>query len=294
MKEITLRELLEAGCHFGHQVKRWHPKASAYIYQARDGIHIIDLVQTRAGLIKAANFVTSLARDNKKILFVATKRQAKAVVSEEAKRIGVPYLTQRWIGGFVTNWDEVKKNLEKVRSMRQDRDAKAWEKYPKHEQVKLGKTLKKLELFYGGVAEETTLPDALFVVDMRKEDAAVREALARHIPLVAIVDTNVDPTAADYPIPANDDAVGSIAYIAHVIAEAYALGKTGQEKIKDEVADGAPQVETVKPKKRKKPQEKKTESVEEEKQPVKVVKTEVLAAEPEKKKRGRKKKTLAV
>ncbi|MBI1869389.1 30S ribosomal protein S2 [Candidatus Gottesmanbacteria bacterium] len=225
MQQISLKDLLEAGCHFGHQVKRWHPRAGAFIYAARDGIHIIDLARTRDGLEKAAQFAKNLGLEGKILLFVATKRQAKGVVAEEARKTGIPYLTQRWIGGFITNWDEVKKNLEKVRQMRSDRDSKAWLEFPKHEQVKLAKTLSKLEAFYGGVAEVKELPDALFVVDIRKEDAAVREAAIRGITAIGIVDTNSDPARLDYPIPANDDAVGSIQYITRTIAEAYKEGK---------------------------------------------------------------------
>lgn len=263
MQTVTLKELLEAGCHFGHQVKRWHPKAARYIYGARDGIHIIDLAHTRDCLASASEFVQNLGSSGKQLLFVATKRQAKVIVSAEAKRVGAPYLTHRWIGGFITNWDEVKKNLEKVRSLRQDRDSAAWEKFPKHEQVKLAKTLTKLEGFYGGVAEEVALPDAVFIVDIRKEDSAVREATLRGIPIIAIVDTNSDPTRVEYPIPANDDAVGSISIITKYIADAFAEGKDqlAKKKVDKEVKEKeveAPKEASEKPAKKRTTKRRKT------------------------------------
>lgn len=299
MGQISLKTLLEAGCHFGHQVKRWHPRAKSFIYATRDGIHIIDLAKTREGLENATKMTQDLAREGKVVLFVATKRQAKGVVSAICKELGIAHLTQRWIGGFLTNWDEVKKNLEKLRQMRIDRDTGAWGAFPKHEQVKLSKELTKLELFYGGVSELTSLPDAVFIVDIRKEDAAVREATIVGIPVIGIVDTNSDPTAINFPIPANDDAVGSIEAVTRYVAQSINFGKMQAQKIAAVPADSAvSEIAGAPDKKKRAGKKKETETTQE--VPYKTKKIEevqpVLTPEPttDKKapaKRGRKKKT---
>ncbi len=260
MEEITLQALLEAGCHFGHKAERWHPKASQFIYTEKDGIHIIDLAQTKSNLEKAANFVKDLAAGGGEVLFVATKRQAKGVVKEEVEAVGAPYFVERWIGGFLTNWDSIKKNIDKIIRLTQEQETGGWKKLPKHEQSKLGRYLRKLKVFYGGVLLLTAVPQALFVVDVRKEDAAVREGKRRELPIIAIVDTNSNPTGIDYPIPANDDAVGSIQYITHVIAQAYKEGKESRQKetekvkevkIEEKSTSGGEEVKTEKPKRAK-------------------------------------------
>lgn len=230
MKEISLKELLEAGCHFGHRKERWHPKAASFIYQTKEGIHIIDLVKTRSALTQAAEYVKGLGQERKTILFVATKRQAKGVVSEAAKRAGVAYLTSRWIGGFITNWEEVKKNIDKLNRFYKEKADGSWQKFPKHEIVKLEKILRKLEIVYKGVIDLTAPPAAVFIVDAKKEIACLAEAIRRGVKTVAIVDTNTDPSALDFPIPANDDAVGSIQYIVNYLAEAYLEGRKLAEK----------------------------------------------------------------
>jgi len=230
MEEITLQALLEAGCHFGHKAERWHPKAASSIYTEKDGIHIIDLAQTKSNLEKAANFVKDLVASGGEVLFVGTKRQAKGVVKEEVEVVGAPYFVERWIGGFLTNWDSVKKNIDRINRLTSEQETGGWKKLPKHEQSKLGRYLHKLKVFYGGVLLLTAVPQALFVVDVRKEDAAVREGKRRELPIIAIVDTNSDPTGIDYPIPANDDAVGSIQYVTHMIAQAYKEGKELRQK----------------------------------------------------------------
>lgn len=230
MKDISLKDLLEAGCHFGHKVSRWHPKASVFIYQAREGIHIIDLAKTRDGLKNAAQYVKNLGEEGKVLLMVATKRQAKALVTEAAKNKGINYLTARYIGGFLTNWEEVKKNIDKVNRMRKEKEDGSWKKFVKHEQIALEKTLKKLESVYTGVADLVATPDAIFMVDIKNEINCLREAARKNIPVIAIVDTNADPGKADLAIPANDDAVGSIKIISEYIAEAYAEGKEIRKK----------------------------------------------------------------
>jgi small subunit ribosomal protein S2 len=233
MKDISLKDLLEAGCHFGHKKERWHPKAAGFIYTVKEGIHIIDLAKTRDGLKNAAGYIFELGENGKNILIVATKRQAKGIVAEAAKKVGLPYLTNRWIGGFLTNWEEVKKNLDKVNRMRSERTDGSWQKFPKHEIIRLEKELRKLELVYAGVAELLKLPDTIFIVDIKREEIALREAQRKNIPVVAMIDTNADPDKVEYAIPANDDAVGSIKYIVDYITEAYDEGRKLAEKKSD-------------------------------------------------------------
>jgi len=234
MREITLKELLEAGCHFGHQVPRWNPKARSFIYAARDGIHIIDLAKTKEGIEQAAAFVKTTAAEGRPIIFVGTKRQARGIVGEEAKRVGTAFLVKRWIGGLLTNWWEIKKNLERLREMREDlfgdKQGKAGQKFTKKEQQILEKELAKLEDLYGGIAELSDLPGALFLVDIRKEESAVREATKTGVKVVGIVDTNANPDLIDFPIPANDDALGSIKFIVGYLADAFEEGKRLFEK----------------------------------------------------------------
>lgn len=230
MEDITLQQLLEAGCHFGHKSERWHPKAKSYIYTEKDGIHIIDLAATKAGLDAAIAIIKNLAAEGKEILFVGTKRQAKGVLKEEAVAVDAPYFSERWIGGFLTNWEEVKKNIDKILRLTDEQATGAWKKFPKHERTKLARYLVNIKIYYGGVLKLTEVPAALFVVDIKKEDTAVREAKRVGIPVVAIVDTNSDPTGIDYVIPANDDAVGSVQLITHALAQAYAEGKAALAK----------------------------------------------------------------
>ncbi|MBI2036670.1 30S ribosomal protein S2 [Candidatus Microgenomates bacterium] len=225
MRDISLKELLEAGCHFGHQVTRQNPKAREFIFQAREGIHVIDLAKTKAGLEAAAAFVKTLASQDGAIIFVGTKRQAKNMVEEAAKKCGAFIVTERWIGGTLTNFEEVAKNYAKLKDLRarlQSEEEKA--KYTKKEVGLWNKERIKLEKLYGGVADMDKLPDVVFVVDTHKEELTVKEANRRGIPVVGIVDTNADPTIIDYPIPANDDAVGSLKLIIDYMAEAWMEG----------------------------------------------------------------------
>ncbi|MBI2049389.1 30S ribosomal protein S2 [Candidatus Roizmanbacteria bacterium] len=233
MKEITLEELLEAGCHFGHQVTRSNPKARDFIFEARDNIHIIDLAKTKEGLEEAAAFIKALASKGGSLIVVGTKRQAKGIVEDAFKRAkeketadGLFYITNRWVGGLLTNFQEVSKNFKKYHDLitdLQDDELKA--KYTKKEISGWDKERQKLEILYGGVANITKLPDALFIVDSHLEDLVVREALVTHLPTVAMVDTNADPSIIDYPIPANDDAVGSIKLIVNYIIDAWIEGR---------------------------------------------------------------------
>lgn len=231
MQDITLEALLAAGSHFGHKSERWHPKAAEFIWVEKDGIHIIDLAKTKAGLEAAMTFVHDLAAEGKSVLFVGTKRQARGVVQEAAEKAGAAYLTQRWIGGFMTNWESVHKNIQKIKRLMEERAAGAWKKkIPKHEQTKLSHYLDRLNVDYSGVLVLDELPAAIVVVDVRKEQSAVREAQRMNIPVVGIVDTNASPEGIDYVIPANDDAVGSVQYIISAVALAFAEGKEKGQK----------------------------------------------------------------
>jgi len=235
MKQIDLQDLLEAGCHFGHKSERWHPKAQQFIYTEKDGIHIIDLAKTKIGLDAAVAFVKELVAGGSELLFVATKRQAKGIVKEEAIRVGAPYMTERWIGGFLTNWDGIHKNIQKIIRLTDEEATGAWKKFPKHEQMKLSRYLARLKVFYGGVLQLNVPPQAMFIVDVKKEIAAVREGLRCGIPIIAIVDTNSDPTGITHVIPANDDAVGSITIVAKTIAAAYEEGRATRAKMAEDM-----------------------------------------------------------
>jgi small subunit ribosomal protein S2 len=229
MRDITLEELLEAGCHFGHQVTRSNPKARDFIFEARDNIHIIDLAKTKQGLEDAAAFVKDLAAKNGVMVVVGTKRQARSIVEEEVKRANdgnLFYITNRWVGGLLTNFQEVSKNFKKYSDFvidLQDDEVKA--RYTKKEVGGWEKEKNKLENLYGGVAKITKKPEALFIIDSHLENLAVREAIATHVPTVALVDTNADPAIIDYPIPANDDAVGSVKLIVSYIIDAWIEGR---------------------------------------------------------------------
>ena len=234
MQNVSLKELLEAGCHFGHKVERWHPKAATFIYAAKEGVHIIDLAKTKSALESVLAYVEELGKTGKALLFVGTKRQAKEVVTEAAKSAGIFYLTNRWVGGFLTNHEEVKKNIEKLNRMKKESADGSWNQFPKHERVQLEKETRKMERIYGGVTALMGVPSAIYIVDIKKEASAVREAKRKNIPIIAIVDTNTDPTSVDYPVPANDDAVGSIKYITEKIAGVYGEGRKMGEKGKEE------------------------------------------------------------
>ncbi len=228
--KVDLVELLESGAYFGHQASRWNPKMKPYLYAVRDGVHVFDLVKTKEGLEKAMEFVRQTATSGGQIVFVGTKRQASAIIKEEAKRAGMPYVNVRWLGGTITNWEQIKKRLEKLAEMKEKRDKGEYKKYTKKEQLMLDREISRLERFFGGVTELKGIPATIFVVDSKKEITAVREAKAKGIPVVAMVDSNSDPDPIDYVIPANDDAVGSIKMIVSLVAEAAKEGRELFEK----------------------------------------------------------------
>jgi small subunit ribosomal protein S2 len=224
-KEISLKELLEAGCHFGHQARRWNPKMKPYLYDVREGVHIFDLAKTKEGLEAAQEFLKKAAAEGKVIVLVGTKRQAWSVIVEEAKNAGVPYVNQRWIGGTITNWEQIKKRLDKLAEMKKAREKGEYQKYTKKERLLLDREILLLEKTYGGLSGLEKVPEVLFIVDVKKENVAVKEAIKKGVELVAIVDSDSDPDGIDYVVPANDDAVGSIKFLTIKIAEAIKEGR---------------------------------------------------------------------
>ncbi|HUS60165.1 MAG TPA: 30S ribosomal protein S2 [Nevskiaceae bacterium] len=222
---VSLKDLLEAGAHFGHQSARWNPKMKPYLYTIKDGVHVFDLAKTKEGLEKATEFVRQFVTEGKTIVFVGTKRQAQAIITEEAKKIGVPYVSQRWLGGTLTNWEQIKKSIDQLAEMKEKREQGEYKKYTKKEQLLLDRKINKLEKFFGGLASLAKLPEALFVVDVRKEELAVKEAKKKGLIVVGLVDSNVDPDLVDYIIPGNDDAVGNIKLVVSAMAEAVKEGQ---------------------------------------------------------------------
>ena len=209
MAVVSMRELLEAGVHFGHQTRRWNPKMRRFIFAERGGIYIIDLTQTSERLDEAAQFVRNLAERNGTVLFVGTKKQAQDAVENEAKRVGMPYVNHRWLGGLLTNWRTMSDRIERLHEMRRLRDEGQLELLPAKERISMAGELEKLEANLGGVADMRRQPDAVFIIDLRKEQLAVREARRLGLPVVALVDTNCDPDEADFVVPGNDDAIRS-------------------------------------------------------------------------------------
>ena len=251
MSEISLKDLLEAGVHFGHQVKRWSPKMEQYIYTARDDIHVIDLTKTKACLLNACAFVESVAATGAPIIFVGTKKQAQAIVQEEAERAGVHYIATRWVGGLVTNWEEIKKTLSRMEKHETEKESGSLSKFTKKENMLMEREMSRRSRIFGGIRGLTQLPALIFVVDVKTEMNAVLEGRKRGIPIVAICDTNSDPTLVDYPIPGNDDAVKAIRLITSKIADAVLAGRALAEKEAPPlVEDKVPKEERKKPKKR--------------------------------------------
>lgn len=207
MVDVTMRELLEAGVHFGHQKRYWNPKMAPYIYGVRDGIHIINLEKTLPLFREALTFLEEVAANGGVVLFVGTKRTASDAVAEEASRCRMPFVNHRWIGGTLTNFKTIRKSIERLKELERMRDEGTLARYTKKEALRLMRELEKLEQALGGIKEMEELPDALFVIDVCYEETAVREAKRLRIPIVAVVDTNGDPDGIDYPIPGNDDAI---------------------------------------------------------------------------------------
>ncbi len=227
MSVITMKQLLEAGVHFGHQTKRWNPKMSKYIYAARNDVHIINLQLSVEMVEKAYQFIHDVVKEGKSILFVGTKKQAQDAIKEEAERCGMFYMNQRWLGGTLTNFKTIRSRIDKLNKINQMEIIGEFELLPKKEVMKLKAERDKLEKNLGGIKNMRTLPGALFVVDVKNEEGAIKEARNLHIPVVGIVDTNCDPDLVDYVIPGNDDAIRAIKLISSVIADAVIEVKEG-------------------------------------------------------------------
>jgi small subunit ribosomal protein S2 len=221
-----MRELLEAGVHFGHQTRRWNPKMKRFIFTERGGIYIIDLQQTLALVQEAHDFVKNIADRGGSVLFVGTKKQSQDAVEAEAKRVGMPYVNHRWLGGLLTNWRTISDRIDRLLELRRLRDVDQLGLLPAKERITMLAELEKLEANLGGVADMRRQPEAVFIVDLRKEQLAVREARRLGLPIVALVDTNCDPDEADYIIPGNDDAIRSCSLIIRAIADGIAAGQT--------------------------------------------------------------------
>jgi small subunit ribosomal protein S2 len=222
---VSMRELLEAGVHFGHQTRRWNPKMKRFIFGERGGIYIIDLQKTAQSLEEAQAFVRNLAERGGTVLFVGTKKQAQDGIESDAKRVGMPYVNHRWLGGLLTNWRTIAERIEHLHELRRLRDEGQLDLLPPKERIAMQGELEKLEANLGGVADMRKQPDAVFIVDLRKEQLAVREARRLGLPVIALVDTNCDPDEADFVIPGNDDAIRSCSLIIRAVAEGIEAGK---------------------------------------------------------------------
>ena len=229
MSVVSMKQLLEAGVHFGHQTRRWNPKMAEYIITERNGIYIIDLQKTVKKLEEAYMVVRDIAAEGDEILFVGTKKQAQDSVKEEAIRCGMPYVNARWLGGMLTNFNTIKKRIRRLSQLQEMRENGTFEMLPKKEAAKLELEIEKLEKFMGGITEMKKQPAAMFIVDPRKERIAVAEAKKLGIPIIAIVDTNCDPDEIDYVIPGNDDAIRAVKLIAGAMADAVIEGRQGEQ-----------------------------------------------------------------
>ncbi len=245
MSVVSMKQLLEAGVHFGHQTRRWNPKMAEYIFTERNGIYIIDLQKTVKKLDEAYMVVRDIAAEGGEILFVGTKKQAQDSIKEEAIRCEMPFVNARWLGGMLTNFNTIKKRIKRLAQLQAMKEDGTFDMLPKKEAAKLDLEIEKLEKFMGGITEMKKQPAAMFIVDPRKERIAVAEAKKLGIPIIAIVDTNCDPDEIDYVIPGNDDAIRAVKLIAGAMADAVIEGRQGQAgaAAKDDVADEA--VETA-------------------------------------------------
>ena len=229
MAVVSMKQLLEAGVHFGHHTRRWNPKMAEYIFTERNGIYIIDLQKTVKKLEEAYNFVRDVAAEGGDILFVGTKKQAQESIKEEAERVGMYYVNARWLGGMLTNFTTIKTRIERLAQLRKMEEDGTFDLLPKKEVVKLNLEIERLEKYLGGIKNMKKLPKAIFIVDPRKERNAVAEARKLNIPIVAIVDTNCDPDEIDYVIPGNDDAIRAVKLIAGAMANAVLEGRQGEQ-----------------------------------------------------------------
>lgn len=237
MPEITLQQLLMSGAHFGHLTRRWNPKMKPYIFMERSGIYIIDLNKTLSHLLTACEEITKLVRSGEKVLFLGTKKQAKDIVRVEAERCETPYVTERWLGGMLTNFSTIKKSIKHLKNLDKMAMDGTYESITKKEILRIERKKEKLEKSLGGIKDMNRLPGGLFVIDTKKEAIAVAEANKLNIPVFGVLDTNCDPDPIDFPIPANDDAFKSISLIVHTVAEAVLEGKAKSEMVPKEAPE---------------------------------------------------------
>ncbi|NMB24611.1 MAG: 30S ribosomal protein S2 [Firmicutes bacterium] len=237
MAVVSMKQLLEAGVHFGHQTRRWNPKMKEYIFTERNGIYIIDLQKTVRMIDTAYEFVKDVVANGDSVLFIGTKKQAYEAIREEANRCGMYYVNERWLGGMLTNFSTIRSRVQRLKQLEQMEEDGAFEVLPKKEVLGLHKEHEKLERFLGGIRDMNRLPGAVFIVDPRKERIAVAEARKLHIPIVAIVDTNCDPDEIDYVIPGNDDAIRAIRLLTGLMADAVIEGQEGQQGMEAALAD---------------------------------------------------------
>jgi small subunit ribosomal protein S2 len=233
MSQITQQELLEAGVHFGHLTRKWNPKMAPYIFMEKNGIHLIDLNKTAVNLDEAAQAIKNIVKSGRKILFVATKKQAKEIIENEAKRVNMPFVTERWLGGMLTNFSTVRKSIKKLQTLEKMASDGTYVNINKKERLMIEREKIKLSRLLGGIADLNRLPAALFLVDIKREHIAVAEAKKLNIPTIGMVDTNSDPNLVDYAIPANDDAAKSISLIARVITDAIVEGLAERKRDKE-------------------------------------------------------------
>ena len=249
MGVVSMKQLLECGVHFGHQTRRWNPKMKPYIFTERNGIYIIDLQQTVKGLEKAYDFVREVSKSGGTLLFVGTKRQAQDPIREEALKAGQYYINQRWLGGLLTNFTTIRRRVTRMVELQGMEESGSINKYPKKEIIQLRKEKDKLEKYLSGIKEMKEIPDALFIIDPRRETIAVLEAHKLGIPVISIVDTNCDPDVIDYPIPGNDDAIRAIELVVGLMANAFIEGRQGQdsrvESVKEEVIEEVKEVPMI-------------------------------------------------
>ena len=234
MSKIEYKDLLDAGVHFGHLTRKWDPRMSPYIFMEKNGIHIIDLNKTLACLEEASNAIKQIVRSGKKIMFVATKKQAKDLVAAEAQRLNMPYVTERWLGGMLTNFATIRKSLKKMSSLERLMKEDAYKNLAKKERLMVSSQKDKLEIILGGIADLSRLPAALFVVDIKREHIAIAEAQKLGIPVFALVDTNSNPNEVDFPIPANDDAFKSVSLLVKAFGAAIEEGLSERKNDKDD------------------------------------------------------------
>jgi small subunit ribosomal protein S2 len=237
MAVVSLPQMLESGVHFGHQARRWNPKMAPYIFTERNGVHIIDLVQTAQLMDEAYDYMRSNSEDGKRVLFVGTKRQAAGIVAQEAARCGSYYINQRWLGGMLTNWTTIKTRVDRLKELERRQETGAMDLLPKKEAAVLRRELEKLQKYLGGIKLMRKLPDVVVIVDQRREYNAVQECQKLGIPIVSLLDTNCDPDLVDIPIPANDDAIRSIKLVIGKLADAIYEGRHGELETDEDYED---------------------------------------------------------